>query len=323
MADEVYVTNNGNVLATHILYKKRLEMLLSQQPFMRRLCAFRGDTVGSGSTTVKVSQMADDAVAEPVAEGAAPLANAPLNDDAYTLAPGRQAVKQVLSDLMGGINAFGIDELALATMQFNAVMRAFDALVCSAVSGLDGTVGSAGATFSVDDWYEANQLLDERLVVGKRAALLHNFQWSNLQSDLRGETGALAFNADVQDSLRVHSGKNLKGHLNGVQVWTSSQVADAGGGTVHDGCIIQIPEDSEELADGKYEGDAAFSFAEGSQRPSNGLVPGRIVPAGTAVYSHFSGDGLKAESLVVTNYFAAVGAADPSKGVKVRTQHSA
>jgi hypothetical protein len=324
MANEAYVAAQGDLLATNIL-AQTLEMLLHQRPCMRRLCAFRGDTRGSGSATIKVPQLDDDDIGEAVAEGAGPTNNTAITDGSYSLTPARQAIKRVLSHRLEGIDALGVlNEIAIAQYNFNGVMRAFDGLVAAQVTNLTGTVGTSGQPFTADDWFDAQQALMERLVTGKRAALLDPFQFSNLQDDLRGEVGPWQLNLEVQAAVSQSNGENFKGTLNGIEIWTSTQVADANGGVDHDGCMIKIPDDSTiDDETGKFMGDSAFGFAEGSPNPVT-LVPGsKVMAPGGVVYSMFDASANLAEVLITTNYFAAVGVAEAARGIKIRTLHAA
>lgn len=325
MANEVIVANQGDLLATHVMFARRLEMLLHQKPYMHRLCRFVGDTRASGSPTIKQGQIDDDDIGESVAENVAiATAQTAVTDGSYTQTPGRIAIARKVSDLIQGIDATGLlNSVALANYNFNAVQRGFDALVCAAIASLTGTAGTSGSPMTADDWFTAQQTLVERNVEGQLAALLHPHQWTDLQDDLRNEVGPWQLNLEVQAAVANSSGKNLKGTLNGVQVWTSTQVADANTGADHDGGMFQIPEESTiDAATGKFDGDAAISYAEGSPEPVT-LVPGtRVMAPGGVVYSTITADGDAANQKIVTNYFASAAVADALKGTKIRTAHA-
>jgi hypothetical protein len=323
MANEVIVANQGDLLATHIM-ARRLEMLLHQKPYMKRLCRFVGDTRASGSTSIKQGQMDDDDIGESVAENVAITGQTAVTDGSYTLTPARIAIKRRVSDLIQGIDATGrLNGAALANYNFNAVQRGFDALVCAAIASLTGTVGATGTDMSSDDFFAAQQTLVERNVEGQLAVLLHPRQWTDLQTDLRGEAGPWQYNDEVQAAIRNSSGANLKGTLNGIQIWTSTQVADANAGADHDGGMFMIPEESTlDAVSGKFDGDGAFGFAEGSPEPVT-LIPGtRVMAPGGVVYSTLTADADTANQDIVTNYFASVAVADAAKGVKIRTDHA-
>lgn len=323
MANEVIVANQGDLLATHVM-ARRLEMLLHQKPYMKRLCAYRGDTRASGSNVIKQPQLDDDDIGESVAENSSISGQTAVSDGSYTMTPGRIAIKRKVSDLIQGIDATGqLNGPALANYNFNAVQRGFDALVCAGIASLTGTAGTSGMPMTADDWFTAQQTLIERNVEGQLAALLHPHQWTDLQDDLRGEVGPWQLDTQVQAAVRNSSGRNLKGILNDVQVWTSTQVADANTGADHDGGMFQIPEDSTiDAVTGKFLGDGAFSFAEGSPEEVT-LIPGtRVMAPGGVVYSTLTADGDVANQSIVTNYFASVAVAEAAKGTKIRTDHA-
>jgi hypothetical protein len=323
VANEVIIANEGNFLVTNVM-ARRLEMLLHQRPFMHRLCRYIGDTRSSGSNQIKQGQIDDDDIGTSVNENSAISGNTDITSGSYTSTPGRIAIKRTVSDILQGIDATGqLNAVALAQYNFNGVQRGFDALVAAATPSLTGTAGTSGVAMSVDDWFTAQQTLVERNIDGPMAALLHPHQWTNLQTDLRGEVGPWQFDPQVAAAVRNSTGQNYKGMLNDVQIWTSTQVADANTGADHDGSMFQIPDESTaNAATGKFDGDAAISYSEGSPEPVT-LIPGtRVMAPGGVVYSTLTADGDKANQAVVTNYFAAAQVADANKGIKIRTDHA-
>lgn len=320
MANEVYVSAQGDTLATHV-FAMRLEMLLHQRPYMRRLAAFRGNVRGTNSDTIKVGQIDHDDIAEAVAEGSAITGNTAITDSSYTLTPARQAIKRTLSNKMGIVDGTGrFNELALAEYNFAAVMKRFDALFGTAMASLTGTAGTSGAAATATDWFTATQTLRTRRVRGRKAANLHPHQFNQLQSDLRGEVGPWQLNEEVQAAVATSSGENLVAFLQGIPIWTSDQVPDANGGADHGGGIFQIPDDASEV-DGRYVGDGAIAYAEGSPNPFT-LAGGRVMAPDGVVYTDFDLNIDKAEAEMATNYFVTVGVADAAKGIKFITDHS-
>jgi hypothetical protein len=320
MANEVYVSAQGDTLATHI-FVRRMEMLLHQRPFMRRLASYKGNTRGSNSDTLKVGQVDHDDIAESVAEGAAVTGNTAITDSSFTLTPARKAIKRTLSDKMAGVDGTGLfNELALAMYNFQAVMKAFDAAYATAMASLTGTAGVSGAAMTADVWFTATQTLRTRRVRGKKAAVFHPHQFNQLQSDLRGEVGPWQLNEEVQAAVATSSGDDLVAYLQGIPIWTSDQVADANAGADHGGGIMQIPDDASEV-DGRYVGDAAIAFAEGAV-PGTTLGGGRVVEADAIVYTDFKINLDKAEVEMATNYFVSVAVALAGRGIKVITDHS-
>ncbi|MCP4962775.1 MAG: hypothetical protein GY925_26345 [Actinomycetia bacterium] len=318
MANEAYVSAQGDLLATHVVALE-LEMLLHQRPFMRALASYQGDTRGTGSDTIKKRQVDHDDIAETVAEGAAISGNTAVTDGSYTLSPSRRSIKRIISDLLQGIdNTALLREIALAQYNFAAVMKAFDAAFATAMASLTGTAGNTGVLMKATDWFVAEQTLVSRRAAGSKAALLYPHQWNNLRNDLRGEVGPWQLREDVQAAVAQASGDNFVGALNGTGVWISNQVADANAGADHGGGMFLLPR--MQGPDGRMRGDAAIAYAEGSPSPVK-LGTNRVMAAGGVVYSDYDLDGDKADSVMWTNYFVAVGIADAAKGIKVITDH--
>lgn len=316
MAGEVYVSAQGDTLATHV-FARELEFLLHQRPFMRGLCGYKGDVSGSNSDTIKVGQIDHDDIAEAVAEGSAISGNTGITDSSYTLTPSRQAIKRTLSDKMAIVDGTGkFSELALAEYNFAAVMKRFDAMVGTACASFTGTAGTSGAAMTADDWFTAQQTLRTRRVSGPIASLLYPEQFNQLQSDLRGEVGPWQLRDDVQEAVATASGENYLGTLNKVQLWTSDQVPTANGGTDSGGAMFRVPAT---FGDRTVDPEAALGYAEGSPKPQR-MAGGRTMAPGGVIYTDFDLDLDKADGLMVTNYFVAVAVALAGRGIKIITR---
>jgi hypothetical protein len=320
MANEVYVSAQGNTLQTNVL-RRELEMLLYQKPFMRRLLAWRGSTFRAGTSTIKVGQIDYDDVAESVNEGSAVSGNTALTTGTYSLTPGRIAIKRVLSDLLAGIDSTGMmAEQALALYNFSAINKKMDALVGTALASLTGTAGTSGVAASVDDWYTALQTLRSRRVRGKKAWLGFPQQFNHLQSDMRGETGPLMNWAPVVAAASSTYGDDYLGTLGDIEVWTSDAIPTANAGVDSGGALMQIPADSPDggaPSQGFYTGDAAIAIATGAPAPQTMGVQ-RIQGDGL-IYTSVLGDVDKADTAMVTNAFFAVGVALAGRGIKFIT----
>jgi hypothetical protein len=237
-------------------------------------------------------------------------ANTAITDASYTLTPARQAIKRVLSDLLAGVDGTGLmREQALAMYNFNAVMKAFDALFATALASLTGTAGTTGVNMTATDLFTAQQTLRSRRATGRLGLVLHPTQFNDLQTDLRGEVGPWQFDPQVAAAVRTSSGDNLLGMLNDIEIWTSDQVATANGGADYGGGMFTLP--------GSASG-AAIAYAEGSPDPVT-LAGGRVFASGGVVYTDFDLDIDKADVQLVTNYFTAVSVASAAKGIKVIT----
>jgi len=319
MANEVYVSAQGDTLATHI-FVRELEMLLHQKPFMRRLCSYKGDTRGSNSATLKIGQVDHDDIAEAVAEGSNVSDNTAITDASYTLTPARKVIKRVLSNLLAGVDGTGLmKEVALANYNFAAVMKKFDADVATALASLTGTAGSTGVDMKASDWFTAQQTLRTRRAAGKKAAVLEPTQFNDLQNDLRGEVGPWQLDMDVQAAVASTSGENFIGTLNGIEIWLSDQVADANGGNDHGGGMFEIP--TMQGPDGRMVGPSAIAYAEGSPEQVS-LAGGRLLAPGGVVYTTIQDVGDSGDVAIWTNYFEAVSVAEAGRGIKIITDHS-
>jgi multisubunit Na+/H+ antiporter MnhF subunit len=302
MANEVYVSSQGDTLATQVFIKE-LELLLHQKPFMRDLCVYKGDTKGIGSDTLKVGEIDVDDIAETVAEGSAITGNTAITDASFTLVPARRAIKRTLSDKLAIVDSTGMmNEVMLANYNFSAVMKAFDALVATAITGFTGTVGTSGVDMSATDWFSAQQTLNTRRAEGRTIFLGHTVQFNDLQSSLRTEVGPWQLRQDVQDMLGI-KGANFKGFLNGIEIWNSDQIVTANAGADRSGAMFIF---------------GGLAYAEGSPDPVT-LGGGRIMAPGGTVYTSVDLDGDKAEVAIITNYFCAVSVSEADKGVKVIT----
>ena len=305
MANEVRVSTAGNLLAASIL-RQELELLLHQKPFALDMMVFRGDVRGSGSDTIKVRQIDKDDIAETgIAEGASVAATTDLTHASYTLTPARIAIKRVFSDLIGIVDSSGlIDEVALARYNFSAIMKGVHELFGTATASLTGTAGSTGVDMSASDFFVAQQALQTRLANGRLICHLHQEQFNNLQTDLRGEVGPWQLVPAVQEALSF-KGDDFKGMLNGAEMWTSNQAPDANGGADHGGAMLIK---------------GAIAYAQGSAKAVQ--MRGRLIDGGGVIYTDVDYNADSAEESLVSNGFFGVSVAQASMGIKIITDHA-
>jgi hypothetical protein len=325
MAGEVYVAAQGDTLNASIM-QKEMELKLHTIPFARQLCSYRGDVSRMNTPAIKVGQVDDDDIAEGVAEGSGVTANTGITDGSYTLTPSRQAIKRVISHRMGLIDGTGrLNPTGLANFNIGACMRRFDQLVGVALASLTGTAGATGVDFSADNWFTATQTARSRKIKGRTAAMMHQDQFNHLQSDLRLEVGPFQLNEDVQALVAQGKGDNLVATLQGIYIYTSDLLQDANAGVDWNGGLFKIPDDKIDVPEGtsdfreKFTGDGAIAFAECSPDPFVLNVGGSqmLMSPNGVVYTAITLDADKAEHLLTTNYFVAVGIADADKGIKL------
>jgi hypothetical protein len=304
MANEIRVSTSGDLLTANILAKE-LELLLHQKPFALDLMTYRGDVRGSGSDTIKVRQIDQDDIGVVVAEGASIAGNTALTDASYTITPARIAIKRTFSDLMGIVDSTGlIDEVALARYNFMAIMKGLHALFATATQSLTGTAGTTGVDMSASDFFVAQQALQSRKANGRVICHLHQEQFNNLQTDLRGEVGPWQLVPAVQEAL-AFKGDNYKGLLNGVEIWTSDQAPDVNAGADHGGAMFVK---------------GAIAYAQGSAKPVQ--MRGRSIAPGGVIYTDVDMNVDSAEESLVTNGFFGVSVAQADMGIKIITDHA-
>jgi len=305
MANEVYVSAHGNILQTEIL-QQELGFLLNQRPFALQLMQFAGDVSGSAADTIKGRLVDSDDIGEVVAEGAALIAgNTDLTDATFSVTPARIAIKRTYSELMAIIDSSGlVAEAALAMFNVKAVLKQVHALYATATQSLTGSVGSTGVDMSASDFFAAQQTMQSRLVEEEVVCHLHQEQFNNLQTDIRGEVGPWQLVPATQDMLSL-KGSNFKGILNGIALWTSNQAPDANGGLDHGGAMHGL---------------SAIAYGTGSPRPVV-VRGGRILAPGGVIYTDIDTDLDKAEDSLVTNGFYGVSVREADRGVKIITDH--
>ena len=312
----VTVTAYANALATNVMARD-LEFLLAQRPFMRQLCAYKGDILGRGSAVIKVGQIDYGDTADEVAEGAS-TSSTNITTATYSLTPARYAIERDISDLVGMASGTGfLDPRSLAEFNFVALMRGFDGALCSAAGALTNTVGSTGVDMTVTDWFSAVQQLTTTRAVGPKAAVFAPNSFNELQSDLRGEVGPYQLDTSVQAIVADASGGNFVGRLSGVDIWVSSQCAGTANGGADNGNFMCLLPGGTMDAGGRRLGSACFGYAEGSPGPT--VIDGARVMSGTTVYTDISRDNQAASTRIVSNYFFAVGVAEEDKGVGIFT----
>lgn len=305
MANEVYVSNHASLVDSEIFIPE-LEELLAKRPFMKDLCVFKGDVKDSGGTTLSQPQIKLNDVAESVAEGSAVSANTALTDGAYTLAPGRLAIKRVLSDLMNIISANGmLNPQQLALWNHRAIMLGFDGLVTAALANFTGTVGTSGSPLTLLQFQSAYQTILTRDAAGQMdrvISILHPKQLNDLKKDLLNYNAVALDRQDVKDLAQMR-GTSYQGTLDGVEIWVSTQVIDANSTADHNGAMFIH---------------GGLGYGQGGAKDGE---YGRMLHDDTVVYTTFKNNSDKAETEIVTNGFYAVSVTEAAKGIKIITDH--
>ena len=200
-------------------------------------CVDLGDQAGRGSSTDKVSRVdLDDAMTAP-AEGVAPAVNDPATSN-VTVAIARRALRRQESDLLritGAPSSFSLMSPEWMAMDArNSIAISRTGLIAALFAGLINSVGATGVNLSVTNIYSAMFQLHLTLNKPPFYCVLHPQQTNDFINDLRGEQGAVAFEAASVEMLAAR-GPGFYGGWHGIEFWMSDQVplvnagADRGG----------------------------------------------------------------------------------------------
>ena len=301
MANEILYTTLGDVRLTEFL-SSEIELTLADRYWLwgHPSLVFRGDIAGSGSSTVKVAQVGfggDEMAA--VAENAA-VAVTQLTTSSDTLAIARQSIARKMSDLARITDTGIVNVTALAGDIVAAAMGRFTSMIGALGGGFTSTVGSTGVNLSVDNWFSGVLALEIADVPGPFISTLHSQQIGDLRTSLRGET-----NIPMQDrsAETVQSvGAASAGALLGVPILRVNRTPTANSGADR----------------------AGMMFARGGIHWADASVPGIPgVPAalggGGRISVKFDTEILSANTLLVGDYYVAVGIMDAGAGVNVTT----
>lgn len=270
-----------------------LHILLVDLTDLFALCSDLGDQAGRGSTTDKVSRVdLDDPMTAP-GEGVAVGVTDPATSN-VTVAIARQALRRQETDLLritGAASMLSLTPEFLARDAANSIIIRRTAQIATLFSSVASVVGATTLDLTVTNIYQAMFQLQTERNRPPFACVLFPEQFNNFQSDLRGESGAAAFQGATAEMLAA-KGPGYSGTWNNVDFWTSDQVPTANGGADSNGCMFAA------MAFGyKQASAAAYLRAAGSEIvPVPEFSPAfielqRIPASGTtdAVYNYYDG----------------------------------
>lgn len=302
MTTITYTGQGDNLRAAEVLNALLFEDLVDKVD-LRALGLRLGDLGGAGSDTLTTSRVAfdDPMVAANVDETTAASTQA-LGDTAVSISIAQQIINYQLSDKMM-ITGGALDLQRLAVAAADAYRLRVTDMICGIIDGFTATAGTSGADMTVDNWFEAAFALEQAVVPGPFAAVLFPTQYTDLQTSLRSEGGAVQFIPATADQLALR-GNNFKGSYLGVEVWTSDSVVTANGGADSAGAMF---------------GMGAWGYVEASARQQ---MPGSIaaaVPAASPVYVELSRTADPGLTSVIAHAFCGVGLIEDSRGVSIIT----
>lgn len=308
MSNELFYSGMTDLQLAAILHQELILILadrasLGAHPSILEL----GDITGSGSAVLKVPLAGLDGydVMTAVAEGSS-ASNAALTDGSVSITVARQALQRQISDLAAIVNKGRMDPERLVADMVGAGRMRLMAMIAALSSSFTRSVGSSGVDMSVDDFFDADILLNLANVPAEgRLAVLHGRQIGDLRLSLRAEGGAIQYEPTTAEMLKA-KGPGLVGRFLGYDMFQSSKCPDANSGADHAGMMV---------------GPGAIGVARGTRAPMIGDA-GQAIPAGTPVWIGFERDESGALTKVVGNMYAGVGILQDDAGVAVITDHS-
>jgi len=233
-----YAANGGDLRITETA-NALLHLILVDLTDLFALCTNLGDQAGRGSTTDKVSRVdLDDAMTTP-AEGAAVAVTDPTTSN-VTVAIARQALRRQETDLLritGASSMFSLTQEFLARDAANSIVIARTAQIATLFSTVANTVGTTTVDLSVTNIYQAMFQLQTERNRPPFACVLFPEQLNNFQNDLRGESGAVQFEAASAAMLGA-KGPGFAGSWHNIDFWSSDQVPTANAGADSNGCMF-------------------------------------------------------------------------------------
>jgi hypothetical protein len=305
VANEVFYSGLSDLRYSLILHRQ-VQIALTDQASLWQNPAIvnYGDMAGRGSTQLDVPLIGlggKDRMAA-VAENAS-TSNTALTDSSPAITIARQALQRQISDLAQLTDpsaGLGANIASLAGDMVNSASMRFTEMVAGLVDDFSSTVGTTTVDMSADDWFSAQFTLTQASVPGPYLAVLYPTQLTDLQNSLRGEAGALQFQAATADMLQI-KGQGFAGMLNGIDIFASSLVptattgADSGGGMF---------------------GYGALGYAFGSVA----IAPGE---SGSQMRGpikvEFERDAAGALTKIVGNFYVGVGEIEDARGVSIIT----
>jgi len=304
MAEITFSSNSANMRAAEI-YNTLIWETLVDRIDLRSLGVNLGDLGGSGSDTLETGTVTlSDAMAAANGDEVTGATPTDLTDGNVTVAVAQQIISYKVSDMFmvtGAPGQVSLPRLAVAAADAY-VLRVTD-MICGLLDNFSTTAGTTEVDLTTDDWFSAMFSLEQAIVPGPYAAVLFPTQYTDLQSSLRSEGGAVQFLPATAEQLSLR-GPGYKGSFLGVDIWTSDSVVTANGAEDSGGAMF---------------GMGAWGYAEASARQQ---MPGSIAasaPAGSPVYAEFARDANPGLTEVVAHAFVGVIEIEDARGVSIIT----
>jgi len=305
MANEITYTGSGGNTRAAEVYNQLIHENLADSTDLRAVCAKLGDLGGAGSSTLTTgtATFADAMAAANTDEVTAfTTDNSALTSGSVSLAVAHQFISYTMSDLhmiTGGPGQIDLARMAKAAA--DAYVLRFTDMVATTIATITANVGTSTVDMTVDDFYSALITLEQAICPGPFYAVLHPVQWTDLQSSIRSEGGAVQFMPQTAEALQL-KGPGYKGSWLGCEIYQSDSITASGGNVI-----------------GGMFDSRCIAYVEASARSA---MPGSVAaaaPAGSPVYSEFVRSGDPGESRVIAHAFVGVGLLEDARGCKITT----
>lgn len=303
MADEVTFSALSDATVAATLHQEILQKLGDRNSLWGHSALYYAGSVnGTGSNVKKIALWGVDAAQMGAVSDGSAVSNTSISGltGNATVTVARQAIKITSTDLAGltwGFTPASLVEKIAEGMATSAKMR-FQAMLCDILDSFTTTVGTSGVDFSVSTWFAAKAALNAS-APGPFIAVLHETQYHDLVSSLRGETGALQF-IPATTELMALKGSMFKGSFDGVDVYASSQVPTANAGADRAGALFSR---------------GAVAYADGL--PSPQVAVGGLSIGSGPIYVEVQRDAGLAATEVVGNYYVGLSKIQDGMGVTI------
>ena len=304
MAENTYTGMGANLRAAEV-YNSLIWEALVDKIDLRSLGVKLGDLGGSGSDTLETGTVTlPDAMAAANPDETTSATPTSVTNGSVTCSVAQQVISYKLSDklmITGSNGQIDLPRLAVAAAEAYS-LRGTD-MICELFDNFTNTVGTTTVDMTTDEFFSAMFTLEQNSVPGPYACVLFPTQYTDLQSSLRSEGGAVQFLPATGEQLSLR-GPGFKGNYLGVDIYTSDSIVTANGGADSAGAMFGL---------------GAWGYAEASAR---GQMPGSIaaaVPAGSPVYAEISRDANPGLSAIVAHAFVGVVEIEDARGVSIIT----
>lgn len=263
---------------------------------------------GNGSSTITVTKTpAPGPAAAASSETSGGASNSAYATSEFTLTAARRLRILQMTDLaaLTTPDAGGVGFAALLANLIEAEVLTLTDMFCSTAASFTDNVGTAGAQFTVDDFFSAVYALRERNVTA-RDLVLHNNCFSHFEDSVRDEGGAIQYRTDVQAILEAGA-TGLQGSFAGVNLWVSDSVVTANATVDRSNFMVG-------------EGALAYALPSISKIASGMIGAPDVLLMGDSWFIERDRDAANGMTSAILNIYPATAIADDDRGVTIETK---